>query len=223
MKAWVALILLLVLSCSGLRAEGWSSEELRMASTAASVDYLTQEEKNVVMYVNLARLYPRKFVDVVLSGYEYPPYVAPLDRNSEFYTSLVERLSTMKPLDPLFFDSYMYQMAACWAEEMGVSGKTGHTRGNCSELNGLECCAYGFAKARDIVLLLLIDQGVKTLAHRNNLLDARATTIGVATRRHVKYRYGTVIDCDGERFRRNGNAPHLSSTIHMPEYSSDVD
>jgi len=57
-----------------------------------------------------------------------------------------------------------------------------------------ENCSYGFETAIDIVLSLLIDEGVKNKGHRQNILSEDFNSIGVAIRPHITYRVNCVMD-----------------------------
>jgi hypothetical protein len=45
-----------------VQAQGWSPEQLAQANTAASADFMTPEEKEAVLYINLCRLFPKDFL-----------------------------------------------------------------------------------------------------------------------------------------------------------------
>jgi uncharacterized protein YkwD len=57
-----------------------------------------------------------------------------------------------------------------------------------------ENIAYGENPAREVVLQLLIDDGVYDRGHRNNLLDPQWTVAGVACGPHRDYRQICVMD-----------------------------
>jgi len=57
-----------------------------------------------------------------------------------------------------------------------------------------ENCSYGYERAIDIVLTLLIDEGIKNLGHRNNILGPDFNSVGVAIRPHKTYRVNCVMD-----------------------------
>jgi len=52
-----------LLFCSHFLAisQNWTSEELQKANTAVNISSISSEEKEVIKYLNLARLYPQKF------------------------------------------------------------------------------------------------------------------------------------------------------------------
>lgn len=211
-----------VLACLAfaLPAEAqWTRAELAKANTAADVPHLTEAEKEVVLYVNLARMYPQKFLKYELQNYERPEGYTSLDRQSSYYRSLVAELQTMRSLSPLKFDSYMRKLAAAWADEMNRRGVVGHDRTESKGYYATECCQYGFDHGRDIVISLLIDEGVPSLGHRKNLFNTEITTIGVAVRPHPKWRFCSVVDSDYPRMReynqtRSRSVPPIAKTLY---------
>ena len=62
-----------------------------------------------------------------------------------------------------------------------------------------ENIAYGSSRARDIVVDLLVDDGVPGRGHRENLLRKDFFTVGVAVGPHAKYGSMCVIDLTGEQ------------------------
>lgn len=144
-------------------AQEWTIDEFEAANTAKDVKDLTYEEKEVIRYINLARLYPKKFaqVEIVKTNSDFEI------TNDQYLKSLVSTLKRMKPVDALYFDESMYQLAKCFAEESGSSGYVGHYRKACKKGYDAECCSYGCERGRQIVLQLLIDKGVPSLGHRN--------------------------------------------------------
>lgn len=176
----------------------WTDDEIYNANTGATASVLTKEEKKVVVYVNLARLYPKKFLQMVVKNYERPSGFTTIDKGSRYYTSLVSTLSYMHSTYALNFDISMYYYAKCWAEEMGRKGIIGHNRISCIDGYFSECCQYGYSLGRDIVFALLLDEGVPSLGHRTNLLENRPRCIGVKISSHSQYEYGAVIDCGYE-------------------------
>ena len=57
-----------------------------------------------------------------------------------------------------------------------------------------ENCSYGYDQAIDIVLTLMIDEGIKDVGHRKNILSEDFNSVGVAIRPHKNYRINCVID-----------------------------
>ncbi len=61
----------------------------------------------------------------------------------------------------------------------------------------LECLAFGFRHPRNIVLQLLIDDGVPSRGHRLSLLDPNFTVMGVGFQPHKFQNYVCVLDFAG--------------------------
>ncbi len=181
--------------CSNAKAQAFTTAQLDSANTAKSITQLSSEEKNVIKLINLARMYPKQFAknyvakyDEKKTGYAYDASYTK-DKNS-----LISELNAMKPLKPLVFDSEMYELAKCWCVESGKSGAIGHNRKTCKSGYNGECCSYGFDGALDIVMQLMIDNGVPGYGHRKIILTSYYTKIGIKNGSHKKYTYHSVID-----------------------------
>ena len=174
----------------------FTQEQQDMANTAKDVSYLTDEEKLVIFYCNLARLDGRTFSDALLNL-----------RNTEdtCEKSLVETLDTTKDQPMLFPNEQLSKAAAAHASDIGTNGLVQHEssdgtkpfdrisqyyQGNATAEN----IAAGTNKAFYIVRQLLIDQDVPTYGHRRNILSSKYNRIGVAIHEHTKYKYCCVQD-----------------------------
>lgn len=166
----------------------WTYDEIYHANTAASYPLMTDVEKEVVLYYNLARLYPQKFVQVELSKEKKTPFVE----------SLINELNALKPLPAFLIDDELTEFAQCWATVSGQRGITSHTRVECPDGNFAENLSFGVATGRDIVIDLLVDEDDTNmgshLGHRRNGLDKDYRSIGVGCYTHTKYRYCSVQD-----------------------------
>jgi uncharacterized protein YkwD len=97
----------------------------------------------------------------------------------------------------LYPDNACFQSARTHAWQSGISGYAGHQRGTPEArskkyYNG-ECCDYGRSSPLEIVLSLLIDEGIPGLGHRKICL-MNFTGIGVAIQPHKKYGTNAVLD-----------------------------
>ena len=92
----------------------------------------------------------------------------------------------------------------------GHTGSDGSTAGSRLNKNGrwdgtcLECITYGSEAARHIVVSLLVDDGVPSRGHRNNLLHNGVTACGVAVGRHTVHKVCCVITLAGSYVDRPG-------------------
>ena len=166
----------------------WAQEEIYNANTAAQCPYLTEQEKQVILYINLARMYPKKFAQVEV---DYT--------DNDYVTSLINTLYSATPVEPVTVSNKMIIAARCWAKEMGENGLKGHNRISCKKIHDAECCDYGYDSGRDIVMRLLIDDGVQSLGHRKILLRADYHAAGVAINTHIDHKYCAVIDFSVEQ------------------------
>ncbi|MEP7319858.1 MAG: hypothetical protein ABI921_13980, partial [Panacibacter sp.] len=148
----------------------WSNAKYKVCNTAAKAGYMSDPEKELIYILNLARMNPKLFCTTVVK--KYPDYASQTRLiNSAYFISLVDTMSKLQPLQILYPDSLCYNSAQCHAYHSGLTGYTGHKRDNdtCENrkhFNG-ECCDYGYSAPLDIVMALLIDEGVESLGHRS--------------------------------------------------------
>ena len=175
----------------------WSGKQYNAYNTGATAEYLSEEEKNVLWVLNLARAFPQQFLrTVVLNPMNKVYYVRPEKRNNYFNT-LIATMKTMKPIKtPLTPDSLAFISARCHAIQTGISGQIGHDRASsgCSREFQGECCDYGNDNAVNVLLNLLIDDDYPGVGHRVICLSNAFTKIGVAMQPHKVYRINTVMD-----------------------------
>ena len=188
--------------------ERWGPEIVARLHTADNSEYLTEEEKKVVLFMNMARHNGLLFEDTFLKAYL-------LDNNLEsnkYVKSLIRDLKKTKDLQPLQIEEDLTSIAQGHAVKTGNAGRVGHQgfnkrfeplMGNPYNHVG-ENCSYGYEKAIDIVLTLLIDEGVADVGHRKNILSEEFNSVGVAIRPHKGYRVNCVIDF-GRQIRSNLN------------------
>ena len=190
MKPLITLLLFaagitLSLSFTPAVAPTWTQQELDAANTAKNVSYMDSTEQQIVMYCNLARLYPKRFAAIEVQD-QYGGSEA---------ESLLKDLKTIEPRTALLPDSGLTESATCFQLEQSKNGDTGHDRKKCSEGDYLgENCSYGMGTPRSVVMQLMIDEGIPSHGHRWNILDPRFSSIGVAFGNHKKYNKSAVID-----------------------------
>jgi len=171
----------------------FTSIEIKKANTAINTKYLTVTEKEIFLYVNLARMYPKKFLKMYHDYADLYEGKGKLQTNYYFKT-LTKELQTLKPVPALWPDKQMYETAKCWATEAGKAGVTGHNRKNCKKSYYAECCSYGSDTALDIIMALLIDEDVKSLGHRKICLSSSYALVGISKQPHSYWRTNTVLD-----------------------------
>lgn len=171
----------------------------KQANTAKDAEYLSEDEKQVVLYMNLARLDGEWFIKNVLEKYDNGGY------SKSNVKSLKRDLLKTNNLQALHPSPNLTKSARYHAKDMGKLGKTGHrssdgtgtfkrirkyAQGNYMAEN----CSYGYKNPVKIVLQLLVDDNVPSLGHRHNILNANYKQVGVAIEPHKTYRFNCVQD-----------------------------
>ncbi len=175
----------------------WNDIKYSKCNTAAHADYMSDDEKNTIYILNLIRTNPALFANTVLKKYPSMSGNDYLATDAYYFLSLVNTLKQLEPLGLLYPDKTCFESAQCYAASSGMAGYAGHKRINrdCEKkklYNG-ECCDYGHKDPLEIILSLLIDEGVPSLGHRNIFLNSYRK-IGLSIQPHKKYGYNAVFD-----------------------------
>ena len=175
----------------------WNDIKYSKCNTALNAAYLSKDEKDVIYILNLIRSNPALFAKTVLNKYPAFSGNGYLAEDSFYFISLVKTLEKMEPLNILTPDKDCFESAKCHAYSSGIKGYVGHVRktNECktkTRFNG-ECCDYGHSDPLDIILSLLIDEGIPSLGHRMVCLSSYAK-VGVSIQPHIKYGQNAVLD-----------------------------
>lgn len=169
----------------------FTQEELDKANTAKDATYLTDDEKLVIFYMNLARLDGAKFTDA---------YLADLKGSSKTYEkSLVEDLKKSKDKKMLIPNENLCKASRAHVNDIGPQGLVQHNSSDGTKTfdrvakyyNGgamAENISFGYSDPLQIIRQLLIDEGNEKVGHRKNILGDAYTRVGVAIGEHSKYR-----------------------------------
>lgn len=173
-------------------------------NSAEKETYLTATEKQVVYYINLVRSNPALFEKTILKK-----YLDSTGMNNNYTKSLIKTLKETKPMDVLQPSKELFDVAKLHAIKFGKAGKIGHD--NFAERTKslkpifgsmvAENCDYGSERALDIVMSLLIDEGIPDFGHRKNILDPNYKFIGVSIQPHKKHGVNCVMDFGGEKLK----------------------
>ncbi len=190
---------------------------LALAAPATAVDRTMGMQ--VLAEINLARTEPRSYAGFLREfrrQFRGKYYVLPGSttrmQTSEGVRAVDEAitfLSRAKPLPPLTWSGGLAAAAAELAEEQGGSGATGHTgrqshgmrerierHGKWDRKIG-ENIGYGPEGARNMVIQLIIDDGVPDRGHRTNTFNTEFKTAGIACGPHPRFGSMCVIDFAG--------------------------
>jgi uncharacterized protein YkwD len=200
--------------------------EISKLNTASDAGYLSSLEKEIILEINKLRSDPARYATdfiVPLAKYYkqkflYYPGDLPL-LTKEGVTALHECVSDLKrqrPLPLLFPDYELTKAARDHVKDQSRTGRTGHIGSDRSTMRDrierygtwqkriAENIAYGGKSARQIVIYLLIDDGVRDRGHRKNFLNPELKIVGVAAGSHPEYGMMSVMDFAGS-LKSNNN------------------
>jgi uncharacterized protein YkwD len=185
---------------TAIEAEKLSGWDLSILDTARNTNYLTDKEKDVILLLNKARSNPRLFA---------LQYLENLKNSGKYALECYNEMIAAKTL-PVLQPSKALSMAAKeHAKTMGEKGLTGHNGPDGSSpsdrvvrygiftgkyLGPWENCSYGFNDPLEIILQLLIDDGVESRGHRKNILSPDIRYAGTSIMPHKSYMFNCVQD-----------------------------
>lgn len=194
--------------------------DISLLNTAANAGYLSAEEKDVILEINKFRSNPAQYAELYLKPYrqyyngkniEIPGRITIMTHEGvKALNECISVLEKSKPVPILYPVQGMSKAAADHAKDQGKTGLLGHTgsdgSGMADRLNRYgkwistigENIDYGHNNGREIVMALLIDDGVSSRGHRKNLLNDAFHKIGVAIGPHPKFGYVCVMDFAGD-------------------------
>lgn len=198
-------------------AQKWTDAEFQRANTAANADYLTHEEKNIVLYMNLVRIDGEKFYYTFLEDYisDYNSKVRKyrnyndlkISKNNPYYLSLLTHLRGIKNLPVFYPDDKLSRVSHNHAVDLNKNNLDTHESSNGDRFSKRiskyypnktmsENIDFGYSNGLDIVCHLLLDCGVPSLGHRFTILDQKnkLNFVGISIQHHPSYRWCAVID-----------------------------
>lgn len=160
---------------------------LTLCSISLSQADIHQE---IIQLVNYVRQEPKLFLEEIALPYIQENAL----ENSSYSKSLIRTLRSQRALPALNKNENLTKMAVDYALEAGKRGWTDHIRTEARfkkyapeiDITG-ENLQFGSMNAVVVVMDLLIDQDVRNLGHRKNILDPDFTEIGVAFGMHKTY------------------------------------
>jgi uncharacterized protein YkwD len=221
LRPWLAtLVPILIAACGGAAPTVASSGEpgsARHARGEAAPDAAAIEAE-VVAETNLARTQPSLYATFLEArrpfyqdGYLRMPGRVTL-RTQEGIAALDEAIAFLrhaKPLPPVTASQGLARAARDHVRDIGPRGVVSHDgRDGSSPFDRMsrygrwegkagENISFGPDTAREVVLQLLVDDGVPSRGHRHNLFDPGFAKVGVAFGEHAAYRKVCVTDFAG--------------------------
>lgn len=196
MKRQLLVLVLLLLQAFFAFSQEWPTKDL---DTGRKEDYLTEDEKEIILLINKARSNPAQFAKTYLESRK---------NENSYAKECYEQLLTWPSQEILKPSKALWGAARDHATDMGEKGAAGHigTKGDevmdrvdrygthtGSFTKPSENCAYGHSDPLDIVLYLLIDNQVKSRGHRKNLMQKHIRFIGCSIKPHIMYISNCVI------------------------------
>jgi uncharacterized protein YkwD len=188
------------------------------SSSVGEVKFLSSLENAVVHELNMARTAPKDYASFLEQYKKYYdkkllklPGQTPILTNEGVWAVVeaIRFLRSVKPLPPLNPSKGMSSGARDHVTDQGSSGSSQHKGSDGSqpwdrvnrygswEKSIGENIAFGIDKARNIVMFLIIDDGVSSRGHRKNIFNPDFRVIGVACGQHATYRTVCVITFAG--------------------------
>jgi uncharacterized protein YkwD len=217
------LIIILFTTLFGLGTDDQLQEEKPWPAelnTAKETAWLSELEQSVILELNKVRSDPKRFAEEYLEDlqtafdgkiFSYPGQ-DPV-KSQEGISPLIECIQVLKqtlPMPILNPSEGLASAARDLVTDQQKNGGIGHIARNGStpqkriekygdwDICSAEDITYGSFEARQIVIFLLIDDGVADRSHRKNILNPCFRYAGVANGSHPSYLSLCVIDYAGD-------------------------
>jgi uncharacterized protein YkwD len=183
-------------------ADKW---DIALLDTARNVDYLSTVEKDVILEMNKARSNPALYADLYISPrtkkYDGKLYNGSVTTNEGVavvndcisFMKKAKALPVLNPAKGLSLAAQDHSSTQGETDQTGHTGVDGSTPFTRIEKYGTyrtagENIAYRATSGRDIVVQLLIDDGVPNRGHRKNIMNKDFSSSGVGfTKKHKTY------------------------------------
>ncbi|MDR0443449.1 MAG: hypothetical protein LBH44_08600 [Treponema sp.] len=195
-------------------AKNW---DIRSLDTAANADYLSGIEKDVILEMNKVRADPKKYAELYIKpmlqyfngkNYSVPGQITIVTQEgAAAVNECITALGKAASAGILSPEKGLSLAAKDHVTDQSKTGQTGHTGSDKSTpqirmnrhggFGGTyslgENIAYGETTGRNIVVGLLVDDGVPGRGHRENIMKQTFTQTGTAYGTHTQYRTSCTI------------------------------
>ena len=180
---------------------------------------LEQIKKEVIYETNRIRTNPKAYIPILekyLENFDDNILTRP-DKNEcietqegpKAYKEAIEFLKNQRPINEIEFDEEASKVAEEYAKKLSNSGEDeqGEDETHIEErvekyldydFAISECIDFGGSTGIEVIVNLLVDDGVKLRTHRENLFSNKFQYYGVAVATHPEYDFCTVIDYFGD-------------------------
>jgi uncharacterized protein YkwD len=202
---WRIFIILILAVGPSLQAADLAAAEAGRGEERAILAEINLARTNPLMYSNLLK----DFRDSFDGKYYRVPGESRIVETREGLAAVdeaIDYLARQKPLPPLRWSIKLAAAAAELVDEQGRSGAVGHGsrqsggvmerskgHGSSGKMFG-ENISYGVNTPRNMVMQLIIDDGVASRNHRKNQFRPGFTEVGIACGSHPEYEMMCVID-----------------------------
>ncbi len=220
---YIRFLLLLIMSFAylpgkifGQSIDSWDENIL---DTAKGSPFLNDLEESIVFELNLVRTNPAKYAEFYIEPllglfegklFKYPEQLPIITKEGKkAVQECIRALKLAKPAGVLYPNESLSKAADDLVNFQTRNGKVGHIGKNRStpvdrierygewEHRVAENISYGSHSARQIVIALLVDDGVPSRGHRKNILNNDFKLVGLGTGQHPKYGTMCVMDFAG--------------------------
>ena len=207
-----------------------------------SLKDLEKLKKEVINETNRIRSNPKSYIPILESYIKYfdgnilekPDTDTGIEtqEGAFAYQEAINFLKSQKPIEPLIYDE---EVSRASQELSDLMGKTGNTEDNNIEeriskyvdwdVAISENIDFGGFTGEDVIINLLVDDGVEDRSHRSNLFNTKIKYFGVGTSVHKEYDICTVIDYIGEilEYTNNNRKKFVSNDNNRNEKKNNND
>ena len=187
-----------------------------MNKTATNYEKL---KKEVVDQHNLVRTNPKSYVPILEKHIKLftgniinkpgAEYGVETQEGANAYKECIEFLKKQKAVGAMAFDTSLSKACQDHADDIGPDGTCDHTGSDGSSVDDritrylewdvtvCENIDFGATTGEEIIISLIVDDGIPDRGHRKNIFNPKLTYLGVGAAVHAEYGICTIIDYVG--------------------------